>query len=54
MAACIRYIENDETIWYNGKSVSGSSRRQTLIPIAKRQDFWKKWTKIHEQDKHKN
>lgn len=50
MVACTNYIENDDPIWYNGKRVSGRSRRHTSIPPKKREQYWKKWTELQEKD----
>lgn len=46
MEACTEYIESGKPIWYNGRSVSGSSRRPTMIPSQQRRDFWKKWSRL--------
>lgn len=52
MEACTNYISSGTQIWYNGKCISGSSRRPpTKMPVQKQQDFWQKWNELQEKQK---
>ncbi|CAN8068111.1 unnamed protein product, partial [Agarophyton chilense] len=51
MDACSEYILNGATFWYNGKSVTGSARKARIIPLEKRQQFWRKWEQLNANNK---
>lgn len=49
MTACTGLIERGEEIWYNGKRVRASARRQKSIAPSRRQQFWKRWMALQNE-----
>lgn len=52
MTACTVFVDRGETMYYNGKQVSASSRGASgapQIPPSTRQMFWKKWSKLKDR-----
>lgn len=52
MKACSGFVERGESIYYNGKQVSASSRGASGSP-AKREAYWKKWSTRNTRDQPK-
>lgn len=50
MEACTTYVETGEPIKYNGREVSGKSRRLKLSE-DRRREFWKKWEQLREEER---